>query len=90
MCELRSILKYADENSIVLGDEICKGIRRNLLPYLSYLRALKNYLHNNVNFILATHFHKLYDSCRRNAKNILQINLCFRTFINVNIMINTY
>jgi DNA mismatch repair protein MutS len=58
MDELRSILKYSDNRSIVLGDEICKGTEEtSALAVVS--ASIKRFCKNNVNFILATHFHKL-------------------------------
>jgi DNA mismatch repair protein MutS len=60
MDELRSILKYSDERSIVLGDEICKGTEE--LSALSIVSSsIMRFCSNNVNFIMATHFHKLYE-----------------------------
>ena len=70
MCELRSILKYADKNSIVLGDEICKGTEESSALSIVYA-SIKKLINNNVNFILATHFHKLYDLFHKNDKDIL-------------------
>lgn len=65
MCELRSILKYSDKNSIVLGDEICKGTEE--ISALSIVFAsIKKLVDKGVNFILATHFHKLYELCKNN------------------------
>jgi len=58
MDELRSILKYSDDRSIVLGDEICKGTEEtSALAVVS--ASIKRFCKNDVNFILATHFHKL-------------------------------
>ena len=60
MDELRSILKYSDSQSIVLGDEICKGTEETsalAIVSASILRFCKN----NVHFIMATHFHKLVE-----------------------------
>jgi hypothetical protein len=60
MDELRSILKYSDHHSIVLGDEICKGTEET--SALSIVSAsIMRFCNNNVNFIMATHFHKLYE-----------------------------
>ena len=60
MSELRSILKFADKNSIVLGDEVCKGTEQK--SALSIINASLNFfVKNKINFILATHFHKLYN-----------------------------
>ena len=58
MDELRSILKYSDNRSIVLGDEICKGTEEtSALSIVS--SSIIRFCKNNVNFIIATHFHKL-------------------------------
>ncbi len=70
MNELRSILKYSDERSIVLGDEVCKGTEET--SALSIVAStIQRFSERNVNFILATHFHKLYDILsKRNLKNV--------------------
>lgn len=60
MDELRSILKYSDSNSIVLGDEICKGTEEtSALSIVS--SSILRFFKNDVSFIMATHFHKLCD-----------------------------
>ena len=62
MSELRSILKYSDSKSIVLGDEVCKGTEE--VSALAIVHAsIKTFIKKKVNFMLATHFHKLYDIC---------------------------
>ncbi len=70
MSELKSILKYADSQSIVIGDEVCKGTEEtSALAIVS--SSIVHFSKNNVNFILATHFHKLYElSCIKSLKNI--------------------
>lgn len=70
MDELRSILKYSDDRSIVLGDEICKGTEEtSALSIVS--SSIMRFCEKNVNFIMATHFHKLYDmSCIKKLENI--------------------
>lgn len=68
MIELRSILKYSDSNSIVLGDEICKGTEETSALAIVYA-SIKSFLKENVNFLLATHFHKLYDMCKYESIN---------------------
>jgi DNA mismatch repair protein MutS len=70
MSELKSILKYSDSRSIVIGDEVCKGTEEtSALAIVS--STIVHFSKNNVNFILATHFHKLYDlSCIKDLKNI--------------------
>jgi len=75
MDELRSILKYSDNRSIVLGDEICKGTEET--SALSIVSAsIMRFCKNNVNFILATHFHKLCEIEEiNNLKNIKFMHL---------------
>ena len=68
MIELRSILRYSDSNSIVLGDEICKGTEETSALAIVYA-SIKSFLKENVNFLLATHFHKLYDMCKNESIN---------------------
>ena len=75
MDELRSILKYSDDRSIVLGDEICKGTEEtSALSIVS--SSIMRFCKNNVNFIMATHFHKLYElECISNIEIIKFMHL---------------
>ena len=58
MSELRSILKRATKNSLVLGDELCSGTES--ISALSIFSASVIQLNkNNTNFIFATHLHEL-------------------------------
>ena len=58
MTELRSILKNANENSLILGDELCSGTEST--SALSIFTAGIKYLSNkNCSFIFATHFHEI-------------------------------
>lgn len=60
MTELRSILKNANEFSLVLGDELCSGTEST--SALSIFTAGIKYLSfNHCNFIFATHFHEIID-----------------------------
>ncbi len=60
MNELRSILKYSDDRSMVLGDEVCKGTEEtSALSIVS--SSIQTFSERGVNFVMATHFHKLYD-----------------------------
>lgn len=70
MSELRAILKYSDDRSIVLGDEVCKGTEET--SALSIVSAsIQTFSEKEVNFIMATHFHKLYQMDEINElKNI--------------------
>tara|TARA_B110000285_G_C15135305_1_gene626418 strand:- start:868 stop:3978 length:3111 start_codon:yes stop_codon:yes gene_type:complete len=60
MSELRVILKMADKNSLVLGDELCSGTEME--SALSIFVAGLSKLHKNKSsFIFATHFHEIVD-----------------------------
>ncbi len=60
MSEMSNILKYADENSLILGDELCSGteLPSAMCIFMSGLKSLTN---KKSNFIFATHFHELLD-----------------------------
>ena len=73
MTELRSILKYSDKNSLVLGDEVCKGTED--VSALSIITsAVQRFSSKNVKFIFATHMHKL--SLMNEVTNLSNIKLC--------------
>ena len=75
MDELRSILKYSDDRSIVLGDEICKGTEETSALSIVSASIIK-FCKNDVNFIMATHFHKLYElECIKELNNIKFLHL---------------
>jgi DNA mismatch repair protein MutS len=58
MSELRVILKYADENSLVLGDELCSGTETvsALSIMMSSLIQLDK---SRCSFMFTTHFHEI-------------------------------
>ena len=58
MSELGAILKYADNSSLILGDELCSGTETT--SALCIVSAGIEILHDvNASFIFATHFHEL-------------------------------
>ncbi len=58
MIELTSILKRNDKNTMVIGDEICKGTEEKSANIIvAYM--LKTLSETNTSFITATHLHKL-------------------------------
>ena len=60
MSELRVILKQADENSFILGDELCSGTEME--SALSIFTAALEHLHEKqTSFLFATHFHEIAD-----------------------------
>lgn len=58
MSELKVILKYADKNSIVLGDELCHGTETTDATAL-VAAGVNQLSKRNCNFIFATHLHHL-------------------------------
>lgn len=58
MTELRMILKMADENSLVLGDELCSGTE-NESALSIFVAGLMNLHEKRSSFIFATHFHEI-------------------------------
>jgi DNA mismatch repair protein MutS len=78
MTELRSILKNANKNSLVLGDELCSGTEST--SALSIFTAGIKYLsQNNVSFIFATHFHEIIKYSE--IKEIKSLNLLHMSVI---------
>lgn len=58
MSELRTILNMADENSLILGDELCSGTESDSAR--SIFTAGIEWLHKlNSTFMFATHFHEI-------------------------------
>ena len=70
MDELRSILKYSDNRSIVLGDEVCKGTEHqsSIIIVSSMIKILSE---NQTSFITATHLHKIATlDCVKNLSRV--------------------
>lgn len=58
MTELNTILNYADEHSLVLGDELCSGTEIPSAISI-FTSALEHLVAKNTCFMFATHFHEL-------------------------------
>ena len=66
MSELRTILNIADENSLILGDELCSGTESDSAR--SIFTAGIEWLYKlNSTFMFATHFHEITDYDEMNA-----------------------
>ena len=70
MIELTSILKRNNKNTLVIGDEICRGTEEKSANIIvAYM--LKTLSENNSSFITATHLHKLCNlEIVRTLKNV--------------------
>ena len=66
MSELRTILKYSNENSIILGDELCSGTESTSALSI-FVASLEKLNKINSTFLFATHFHEIleYDEVKR-------------------------
>ena len=58
MSELRTILNYADENSLILGDELCSGTE-NTSAVSIFVAGIQKMAHMRSSFIFATHLHEI-------------------------------
>jgi DNA mismatch repair protein MutS len=70
MAELRSILKRANNKTLVLGDEICHGTEQ-ISAQAIVAESIINLSSKDVKFIFATHLHSLSDmKIIRDLKNV--------------------
>lgn len=60
MSELRTILRLMDENSLILGDELCSGTETTSAISIFVAGIQKLYEHKS-SFIFATHLHEIVD-----------------------------
>lgn len=58
MSELRSILRLADENSMVLGDELCSGTE-SISAASIFVAGIQTLSKKQCSFIFATHLHEI-------------------------------
>lgn len=58
MSELRSILRLADENSMVLGDELCSGTE-SISAASIFVAGIQTLCKKQCSFIFATHLHEI-------------------------------
>jgi len=60
MSELRVIHQYADENSLILGDELCSGTETTSAMCI-VMASLMRLHERRASFLLATHFHEIVE-----------------------------
>ena len=58
MSELRTILRMADKNSLILGDELCSGTE-SVSAISIFLAGIKQLYDKQSSFIFATHYHEI-------------------------------
>jgi DNA mismatch repair protein MutS len=79
MSELRIILKTADENSLILGDELCSGTESESALSI-FVAGLQELHEKESTFIFATHFHEIvhYDEIRAlNKMNLKHMSVIY-------------
>ena len=75
MSELRSILKRSNQNSIVLGDELCSGTE-SVSAQSIFASSVVRLSMKKVNFVFATHLHELYKlPLVQNLENVKSFHL---------------
>lgn len=73
MSELRVIHQYADENSLILGDELCSGTETTSALCI-VMASLIRFHERKASFLLATHFHEIVDYPE--LKELVRIRCC--------------
>ncbi len=68
MSELRTILRLADKNSLVLGDELCSGTE-SISATSIFVAGIQQLYKSNCSFIFATHLHEII-----NYEEIINLN----------------
>jgi DNA mismatch repair protein MutS len=72
MSELRTILKMADENSLILGDELCSGTETESALSI-FTAGLMNLDKKRSTYLFATHFHEILDYAEIKAMKRLMV-----------------
>ena len=58
MLELRTILRYSDEHSLILGDELCSGTEQESANSI-FVAGLQHLYRSKSSFLFATHLHDI-------------------------------
>lgn len=72
MLELNNILKFCDENSLILGDELCSGTENDSAIGI-ILSGIDHMYEKKSNFIFATHIHEIGDFDEIKEKKCMSI-----------------
>jgi DNA mismatch repair protein MutS len=60
MSELRTILKLANQNSLILGDELCSGTETQSAISI-FVAGIQHFHREKSSFLFATHLHEIVD-----------------------------
>jgi len=72
MLELNNILKFCDENTLVLGDELCSGTENDSAIGI-ILSGIDHMYNKKSNFIFATHIHEISNFDEIQEKEFMSI-----------------
>ena len=72
MLELNNILKFCDENSLILGDELCSGTENDSAIGI-ILSGIDHMYNKKSNFIFATHIHEISNFDEVKEKEFMSI-----------------
>lgn len=75
MTELRTILRNADQKTLVLGDELCRGTETTSGTSLT-IATITSLVERKTSFIFATHMHHLYTNSYITAIPPEQLKIC--------------
>ncbi len=73
MSELRSILKYSNQNSLILGDELCSGTE-SVSAKSIFVAGIKYLYEKQASFIFATHLHEIINYDEIESMNEIKLN----------------
>ena len=89
MTELKSILHHADQNSLIIGDEPCRGTEADsAVAIVSF--TLDWLLHKKSTFVFATHLHQLTDITCIKSHTRLMIKHVEVAYNDSNVLIYTH
>ena len=72
MSELNTILRYSDENSLVLGDELCSGTEMGSAISI-FVAGLLELEKKRVKYMFATHLHEITDMALVKQMNYMRL-----------------
>lgn len=72
MSELRTILRVADKNSLILGDELCSGTE-SISAQSIFVAGIKQLFQKESSFIFATHLHEIIAYDEFNEMNTVHL-----------------
>ena len=76
MSELRTILRLADQNSLVLGDELCSGTE-SISAVAIFVAGIQTLYEKQCSFIFATHLHEIIHYDEIQCTNLKHMSVIF-------------